>query len=147
MPIKHEASRVLYWHQGSMLRASFGVYQELGHALTVSKNYPKHLDKAYLFQSIGFPSTFSSQVRQCWTVSSANTSVRRLILAILTYFGYISSCYINFGYIDMSSFFIVYIMFFTPYHAILQYSTPDVLSVLPYNGKFLNRLILKKVVC
>ena len=35
-------------------------------------------------------------------------------------------------------------MFFTPYHAILQYTTPDVLSVLPYNGKILNRLIFEK---
>ena len=34
------ASRHAVWHQGSVPSASFGVQQELGHALTVSKNLP-----------------------------------------------------------------------------------------------------------
>ena len=35
-----------------------------------------------------------------------------------------------YGNLDMPSCFIVYIMFFTPNRAILQYSTPDVFPVL-----------------
>ena len=117
MPIKHEAkpsvlmaSRHAYWHQGMFIgikayfigikacclasrwcakcfiwciaraRPCFNCFKEFTH---------EHLVKTYPFQSISCPSTSSSQVRQCWTVSSANTSVRSFNLAILTYFGYI----------------------------------------------------------
>ena len=88
-------------------RPCFNCFNELTH---------ERLVKAYLLQCISRPSTFSSQVRWFWTISYTNASVNRLILAELTWMRHLC--------------FIVYNTFFTPYHAILQYITPDAFPLL-----------------
>ena len=94
MPIKHKAKpsilMALRQHVKCFIlhiaraRLCFNCFKELTH---------ERLVKAYPFQNITHPSTSASWVRWFWTMSYANASVRRLILAELTWICYLVSLF------------------------------------------------------
>ena len=104
-------------HQGSTPSALFCIQQELVHALTVLKDLPINAIKNSPSSRYALSSPSPCQVRQHWTISYANASVRRLISAKLTWI-----CHFYFLLIIRFSHLTVQLYW--------QYSTPDAFPVL-----------------